>query len=62
MKWLLIITIFGADGDVMKVSYQQSSEEVCERTAGYYMERYEQEGTKAEYECVPSSPFIAKDE
>lgn len=61
MKWILIITIFGANGDVTKVRYASSSEEVCERTAGYYMERYEQEGTKAEYECVPNSPFVVEE-
>ena len=60
MKWLLIITIFGTDGDVTRVSHAQASEDVCERTAGYYMERYEAEGTNAEYECVPASPFVEK--
>ena len=61
MKWLLIITLFGADGDVTRVSYQQSSEYSCETTAGYYMERYGEEGTKAEYECKPNSEFVVKD-
>ena len=58
MKWLLIITIFGTDGDVTRVSYKQASEDICERTAGYYMERYENEGTKAAYQCVPNSEFV----
>lgn len=61
MKWLLIITLFGADGDVTKISYTQSSKDICERAAGYYMERYEAEGTKASYECVPNSEFVVKE-
>jgi len=58
MKWLLIITIFGTDGDVTRVGYAQSSEDTCEATAKYYMERYAEEGTKASYECKPKSPFV----
>ena len=61
MKWLLIITIFSTDGSAISVSYPKSSEAVCERTASYYMARYEDEGTKATYVCKPTSPFIAKD-
>ena len=60
MKWILIITLFGADGDVTRVGYAQASEETCEKTAGYYMKRYEDEGAKAEYECKPKSPFVVE--
>lgn len=61
MKWLLIITLFGADGDVTRVSYGQSSEDVCEKSASYYMERYEAEGTEAAYKCVPNSEFVTEE-
>lgn len=62
MKWILIITIFGADGDVTRVGHPFSSEEVCERAAVYQMEFYKREGVKAEYDCVPKSPFVIEED
>ena len=60
MKWLLIITLFWVDG-ATKVSYEHESEAICEKVASYYMIRYAEEDTKAEYECIPASPFVVKD-
>lgn len=61
MNWLLIITIFSVDGSSISVNYQKSSEDICERTAANFMRQYEEEGTRAEYECKPNSPFVVSE-
>ena len=61
MKWLLIITLFNADGSSTQFAYAQSTEESCERSAAYYAEFYESKGKKARIECEPRSPFVVKD-
>jgi len=58
MKWLLIITLFGTDADPMKVSYSYATEAICNQSGKNYMAIYKNEGTKAEYDCIPDSPFV----
>jgi len=60
MKWLLIITLFG-DSGAIEVRYSHPTEDICNRAGANYMASYEAEGTKAEFECVPTSPFVVKD-
>ncbi len=57
MKWLLIITLFG-DSGAIEIHYQHTTEAICEQSGKNYMARYEEEGAKAEYECIANSPFI----
>ena len=57
MKWLLIITLFG-DSGAIQVRYGHPTEDICNRAGENQMAFYEREDAKAEFECVPASPFV----
>jgi len=60
MKWILLITIFGADAEPLKISYSYPTEEICLKAGSYFMADYNtaDSETAATFTCKPASPFV----
>ena len=62
MKWLLIVTLMGAESAPLEVRTPYPTEDICERAGTLYMDFVQRENptTTASFECKPNSPFVVE--